>query len=70
MRLIETDFGIDVATPPEDLKRLYDSIFEQSDVDGSNTVNRHEFRSEMKKILVAIADGLGSSPIQMTAMAF
>ncbi|OIW08108.1 hypothetical protein TanjilG_06651 [Lupinus angustifolius] len=65
LRLIETDFGIDVATTPEQLTRLYDSIFEQFDVDGSNTVDRHEFGSEMKKILLAIADGLGSSPIQM-----
>ncbi|CAL0303659.1 unnamed protein product [Lupinus luteus] len=65
LRLIETDFGIDVATTPEQLTRLYDSIFDQFDLDGSNAVDRHEFRSEMKKMLLAIADGLGSSPIQM-----
>ncbi|KAK7256972.1 hypothetical protein RIF29_30615 [Crotalaria pallida] len=65
MRLIETHFGIDVATSPEQLSRLYDSIFEQFDGDGSGTVDRVEFRSEMKKIMLAIADGLGSFPIQM-----
>ena len=65
MRLIETHFGIDVATPPEDLKKLYDSIFEKFDGDGSGAVDREEFRSEMKKIMLAIADGLGSFPIQM-----
>ncbi|KAJ1442463.1 EF-Hand 1, calcium-binding site [Sesbania bispinosa] len=65
MRLIETHFGIDVATPPEKLSKLYDSVFDGFDVDGSGTVDRTEFRSEMKKIMLAIADGLGSSPIQM-----
>lgn len=65
LRLIETHFGIDVATPPEQLTDLYDSIFNKFDCDGSGTVDLEEYRSEMKKILLAIADGLGSSPIQM-----
>ncbi|XP_028799713.1 uncharacterized protein LOC114755009 [Neltuma alba] len=65
MRLIETHFGIDVATPPDELTKLYNSIFEKFDVDGSGTVDKSEFKSEMKKILLAIADGLGSFPIQM-----
>lgn len=64
-RLIETHFGIDVVTPPEQLTSLYDSIFEQFDCDGNGSVDIEEFRSEMKKIMLAIADGLGSSPIQM-----
>ncbi|XP_004511134.1 uncharacterized protein [Cicer arietinum] len=65
MRLIETHFGIDVSTPPEQLTRLYDSVFDTFDGDRSGTVDRDEFKSEMKKIMLAIADGLGSSPIQM-----
>ncbi|CAL5196443.1 unnamed protein product [Lathyrus oleraceus] len=65
MRLIEAHFGIDVSTPPEQLTRLYDSVFDSFDGDGSGTVDRDEFKSEMKKIMLAIADGLGSSPIQM-----
>ncbi|XP_044488553.1 uncharacterized protein LOC123213226 [Mangifera indica] len=65
MRLIETHFGVDVATPPEQLTQLYDSIFDKFDLDKSGTVDIEEFRSEMKKILLAIADGLGSCPIQM-----
>ncbi|KAL3739140.1 hypothetical protein ACJRO7_020525 [Eucalyptus globulus] len=65
MRLIETHFGVDVATPPQELTRLYDSIFERFDCDGSGTVDLEEFRSEMRKIMLAIADGLGSCPIQM-----
>ncbi|CAK8561184.1 unnamed protein product [Lathyrus sativus] len=65
MRLIEAHFGIDVSTPAEQLTRLYDSVFDAFDGDGSGTVDRDEFKSEMKKIMLAIADGLGSSPIQM-----
>lgn len=65
LRLIETHFGVDVATTPEQLTQLYDSIFEQFDCDKSGTVDAEEFRTEMKNILLAIADGLGSSPIQM-----
>lgn len=65
MRLIESDFGVDVATPPQELSSLYDSIFQRFDCDGSGAVDLEEFRSEMRKIMLAIADGLGSSPIQM-----
>lgn len=65
MRLLETHFGVDIAMPPEELTRLYDSVFATFDGDRNGTVDRDEFRSEMKKIMLAIADGLGSSPIQM-----
>ncbi|KAL7158236.1 hypothetical protein ABFS83_02G129000 [Erythranthe nasuta] len=65
LRLIETHFGVDVATPPEELTKLYDSIFNQFDCDNSGTVDQKEFAAELKNILLAIADGLGSSPIQM-----
>ncbi|KAK8958511.1 hypothetical protein KSP40_PGU002960 [Platanthera guangdongensis] len=51
--------------PAEQLAALYDSIFDQFDLDGSGTVDFAEFRSEMKKILLAVADGLGASPIQI-----
>ncbi|CAK7331726.1 unnamed protein product [Dovyalis caffra] len=65
LRLIETHFGVDIATAPEELTKLYDSIFDKFDCDQSGSVDLEEFRSEMKKILLAVADGLGSSPIQM-----
>ncbi|XP_027159818.1 uncharacterized protein LOC113761156 [Coffea eugenioides] len=64
-RLLETHFGVDVATPPEELTKLYESIFEKFDCDNSGTIDREEFRNEMKKIMLAIADGLGTCPIQM-----
>ncbi|KAI3908268.1 hypothetical protein MKX01_027290 [Papaver californicum] len=65
LRLIESHFGTDVATPPEELSQLYDSIFEKFDCDHSGTIDIDEFRAEMKKIMLAVADGLGFSPIQM-----
>ncbi|KAI3886972.1 hypothetical protein MKW92_033572 [Papaver armeniacum] len=65
LRLIESHFGTDVATPPEELSQLYDSIFEKFDCDHSGTIDVEEFRAEMKKIMLAVADGLGFSPIQM-----
>ncbi|KAJ7982135.1 Calcium-binding EF-hand family protein [Quillaja saponaria] len=55
LRLLETHFGIDVVTPPEQLSQLYDSIFDRFDNDHSGTVDLVEFRSEMKKIMLAIA---------------
>ncbi len=64
-RLLEAHFGVDVVTPPDQLTHLYDSIFDKFDCDHSGTVDLDEFRSEMKKIMLAIADGLGSCPIQM-----
>ncbi|KAH0467023.1 hypothetical protein IEQ34_004261 [Dendrobium chrysotoxum] len=64
-RLTETDFGLDTVTPSDQISALYDSIFEQFDLDRNGTVDLAEFRSEMKKILLAIADGLGTSPVQI-----
>ncbi|KAI8021462.1 hypothetical protein LOK49_LG03G02382 [Camellia lanceoleosa] len=64
-RLMETDCEVDVATPPEELTSLYDTIFDKFDCNKSGAVEIDEFRSEMKKIMLAIADGLGSLPIQM-----
>ncbi|KFK37242.1 hypothetical protein AALP_AA4G232300 [Arabis alpina] len=65
MRLLESHFGVDVVTPQEELTKLYDSIFEKFDTDQSGSVDLEEFRSEMKKIVLAIADGLGECPITM-----
>ncbi|KAL3739139.1 hypothetical protein ACJRO7_020524 [Eucalyptus globulus] len=65
MCLMEAHFGVDVATPPQELTHLYDSIFERFDCDGNGAVDLEQFRSEMRKIMPAITDGLGSCPIQM-----
>ncbi|XP_023769756.1 uncharacterized protein LOC111918308 [Lactuca sativa] len=65
MRLLEAHSGVDTALPPEELTRLYDSVFLSFDEDSNGTVDLEEFRSEMKKTMLAIAVGLGSSSIQM-----
>ncbi|WOL02623.1 hypothetical protein Cni_G11342 [Canna indica] len=64
-RLLETHFGVDVVTPPAEVAALYNSIFDKFDLDRSGTVDRDEFRAEMRNILLAIADGLGDSPMQI-----
>nr|XP_043623079.1 uncharacterized protein LOC122594835 [Erigeron canadensis] len=64
-RFLETDFGFDKPTTPEELTKLYDSIFSSFDEDKNGTIDINEFRSEVKKIMLAVADGLGSSPIQV-----
>ncbi|GJW61215.1 calcium-binding EF-hand family protein [Tanacetum coccineum] len=63
MHLLETHFGVYTKLPPEELTRLYDLVFVTFDGDHNGTVDREEFGAEMK-IMLAIADGLGSSPIQ------
>ncbi|XP_020103855.1 uncharacterized protein LOC109720912 [Ananas comosus] len=66
-RLLEADFGDDAAPPPqpEEVAALYDAVFEQFDVDRSGAVDRDEFCAEMRRIMLAVADGLGSSPVQL-----
>ncbi|PPS11251.1 hypothetical protein GOBAR_AA09377 [Gossypium barbadense] len=56
-------------TDEEHFNKSMDESFAALDLneDGvcRNTIDPQEFKSEMKKILLAIADGLGSCPIQM-----
>lgn len=65
LRLMESEMGMEVSSTPQELNALYDSVFDGFDTDHSNTVDLKEFRSEMKNIMVAIADGLGAAPIQL-----
>ena len=49
-RLLDTHFGVDeIKTPPEDVERVYGSIFEKFDRDGSGEVDLKEFREETKE---------------------
>ena len=65
-RLLDTHFGVDeIKTPPEDIERVYGSIFEKFDRDGSGEVDLVEFREETKEMLLAVANGLGFLPVQM-----
>ncbi|CAI0377155.1 unnamed protein product [Linum tenue] len=65
LRLLDADFGVDTPTKPDEVTKLHNSIFDKFDGDHNGTVDLEEYRSEVRTILLAIADGLGSSPIQM-----
>ncbi|XP_042515934.1 uncharacterized protein LOC122090152 [Macadamia integrifolia] len=56
--------GNDLGTE-EELKGLYDIIFDKFDADRSGTIDRDEFQSEMKEILLAMASGLGDIPLKV-----
>lgn len=49
----------------EEIENLYDALFEKFDVDRNATIDRDEFKSLMKEIMVAKARGLGNSPVSI-----
>ena len=66
--LVTSQFGgaDEVTTAaPEDLRRIYRSLFAQFDRDGSGAVDLEEFRAETREMLLAVAKGLGFLPVQM-----
>jgi hypothetical protein len=66
LRVLERHFGVDeAAVAPEELGALYRGLFARFDRDGSGKVDRHEFRAEMKEVMLAVANGLGFLPVQM-----
>ncbi|KAF3772788.1 hypothetical protein EJ110_NYTH56953 [Nymphaea thermarum] len=44
---------------------LCDSVFRAFDHDSSGAIDLGEFRAEMKKVMLGMAEGLGSLPVQM-----
>lgn len=66
LRVLERHFGVDeAAVAPEELGALYRGLFARFDRDGSGMVDRHEFRAEMKEVMLGVANGLGFLPVQM-----
>ncbi|KAL1307902.1 uncharacterized protein [Arachis hypogaea] len=65
LRVMETHFGVDVKREPEEVARVYESLFVQFDHDMNGRIDKNEFKKETKKMLLAMANGLGSLPIQM-----
>ncbi|KAK6937036.1 EF-hand domain [Dillenia turbinata] len=49
----------------EETSNLYEIVFEKFDTDHSGSVDIEEFRSEMKEIMLAIARGIGDSPVEV-----
>lgn len=65
LRVFETHFGVDVKPEPEELARVYHSLFVQFDHDLNGRVDLQEFMEETKQMMLAMANGLGSVPLQM-----
>jgi hypothetical protein len=65
LNLEEMQFGVPVTKTTDEVNALYDSVFDTFDTDHNNKVDLLEFRSQLKEILLAIADGLGFAPLTM-----
>ncbi|KAI9400295.1 hypothetical protein POPTR_002G218201v4 [Populus trichocarpa] len=65
LRLLETHFGVDVETDPDELALVYGSLFVQFDHDLNGTVDLEEFKSETKQMMLVMASGMGFLPVQM-----
>ncbi|XP_028799883.1 uncharacterized protein LOC114755172 [Neltuma alba] len=65
LRVFETHFGIDVKTEQDEAARVYDSLFVQFDHDLNGRVDLREFKEETKKMMIAMANGIGFVPLQM-----
>ncbi|PON48483.1 Parvalbumin [Parasponia andersonii] len=65
LRVFETHFGVDVKSDPDELAQVYGKLFDLFDHDSSGTVDLEEFESETKRMMLAMANGLGFLPVQM-----
>ena len=65
LRVFETHFGVDVKTDPEELDHVYGSLFVQFDRDSNGAVDFEEYKAETKRMMLAMANGLGFLPVQM-----
>ncbi|XP_038887952.1 uncharacterized protein LOC120077919 [Benincasa hispida] len=65
LRVFETDFGKDEKLDPEELSSVYSSLFLQFDRDSDGTVDLDEFKTETKRMMLAMANGIGFLPVQM-----
>ncbi|KAI3995571.1 hypothetical protein MKX01_023316 [Papaver californicum] len=57
--------GNDAGNTKEEMSSLYDIVFDKFDSHHSGTVDLEEFRSEMKESILAVARGIGNSPIKL-----
>ncbi|XP_022759870.1 uncharacterized protein LOC111306228 [Durio zibethinus] len=65
LRVFETHFGIDVKTDPKEMAHVYNLLFVQFDHDSNGTVDLEEFKAETKRMMIAMANGMGFLPVQM-----
>lgn len=64
LRVLDTHFGVDDGHGGAD-DGLYRGLFARFDRDGDGKVGLHEFRAEMKEVMLVVANGLGFLPVQM-----
>ena len=65
LRVLETHFGIDVKPEPGELAQVYNSLFKLFDHDSNGTIDLEEFEAETKRMMLAMANGMGFLPLQM-----
>ncbi|KAJ3674680.1 hypothetical protein LUZ60_005296 [Juncus effusus] len=66
LRVFETHFGVDEEKQSDDeLARIYTELFSRFDHDGNGSVDLEEYKSEIRDLMLAIANGLGFLPLQM-----
>ncbi|XP_057436447.1 uncharacterized protein LOC130728879 [Lotus japonicus] len=65
LRVLETHYGIDVEPNPDELARVYESLFIQFDHNLNGSVDLEEFKMETREMMLAMADGMGFLPVQM-----
>ncbi|KAK9084708.1 hypothetical protein Sjap_025119 [Stephania japonica] len=65
LRVFETHFGVDVKSDPDEISGVYKLMFKQFDHNANGSVDLEEFKAETKKMMLAMANGLGFLPVQM-----
>ena len=65
LRVLETHFGIDVKTDPDEVSEVYSSLFAHFDHDSDGAVGLEEYMEETKKMMLGMASGMGLLPVQM-----
>ncbi|PON56084.1 Parvalbumin [Trema orientale] len=57
--------GVAVRTDPDEVAKVYGSLFAQFDHDSDGEVGLEEYMAETKKIMLSVANGLGFMPVKM-----
>lgn len=65
LRVFETHFGVDVKVGVEEINNTYGELFHQFDHDLNGAVDIQEFKAETKRMMIAVANGLGFLPVHM-----
>ncbi|KAA0059112.1 hypothetical protein IC582_000510 [Cucumis melo] len=65
LRVFEADFGNDKKLDPDELSSVYSSLFLQFDRDSDGMVDLDAYKTEIKRMMLAMANGIGFLPVQM-----